>query len=188
MEDRHRIEAVSEKDWSRGFKVKISARIKTMPESTNLGSVCPSLSLTSLVLFQPARIQWFEVVAGLQHQQRSLQVEHHGAAEPAVSRLQHWWARRMHSTASLLTSAWTRASPCRGIYFTCFLICWSNRVRPAGKAKIAFKLPNSLRRLLSVYNVVTVSKLMDLFCSHSSESKVAQQKSLPEESLTSKKT
>lgn len=65
MEDRHGMQAVSEKDWSHAFEAKIGARIKTKPESTNLGSVCPSLSLTSLILFQPARIAWFEAVAGL---------------------------------------------------------------------------------------------------------------------------
>lgn len=63
----------------------------------------------------------------------------------------------------------TRVSPCRGINFTCFLICWSNRVRSVGKAKIAFKFPDSLRRLLSVYDVVTAPKLMHLLYSPSSE-------------------
>lgn len=63
----------------------------------------------------------------------------------------------------------TRVSPCRGIHFACFLICWSNRVRSVGKAKITFKFPNSPRRLLSVYHVVTVPQLMYLFHSHSSE-------------------
>lgn len=63
----------------------------------------------------------------------------------------------------------TGISPCRRIHSTCFLICWSNRVRSVGKAEITFKFPDSLRRLLSVYDVVTTPRLMCLFYSHSSE-------------------
>lgn len=38
-----------------------------------------------------------------------------------------------------------------------------------GKAEITFKFPDSLRRLLSVHDVVTAPRLMCLFYSHSSE-------------------
>lgn len=63
----------------------------------------------------------------------------------------------------------TRASPCRGIHFACFLICWSNRVGSVGKAKITFKFPHSPRRLLSVCDLAAAPRLMYLFYCRSSE-------------------
>lgn len=91
------------------------------------------------------------------------------AAEPLVGRLCHWWSWRNSGHSLPPFCGLKQVSPCRRIHFTCFLICWSNRVRSVGKAEITFKFPDSLRRLLSVYDVVTAPRLMCLFYSHSSE-------------------
>lgn len=154
---------------------KSLTELKTNPEPSPFGLVCCSLSQ---LCFLPTMISTSELVvlrAPTWHLGNAwprapwLCDTPRDAAEPVEGSSATDEVEGIQGTASPFPWPKTQVSPCRRIHFTCFLICWSNRVRSVGKAEITFKFPDSLRRLLSVYDVVTASRLMCLFYSHSSE-------------------
>lgn len=167
--------------WSRlkidFFKAKVSGRVKTKPRTLFL---CPGvpfplspLSASRLPLSQCLCWWCWEHPPGSWETHGQ---EHHGTVTPpgccracGGQALPLMKLKEFRAQPPPFPWPKTRVSPCRRIHFTCFLICWSNRVRSVGKAEITFKFPDSLRRLLSVYNVVTAPRLMCLFYSHNSE-------------------
>lgn len=167
--------------WSRLkidlFKAKVSGQVKTKPRTLSLcpGVPFPLSSLSASCLPRSQYLGWWcwEHSPGIWEMHGQ---EHHSTVTPpgccracGGQALPLMKLKEFRAQPPPFPWPKARVSPCRRIHFTCFLICWSNRVRSVGKAEITFKFPDSLRRLLSVYDVVTAPRLMCLFYSHSSE-------------------